>query len=198
MKLGAEDKKKVVIMAVLLVIAVPLLIHSYGSLRPSSTAAAPVAPKTTPAPPTRTTQKKTGIPQVPEGTFDPTTLRTDILIASQKIQYQGGTRNIFKMYEPPAKIEPIGPVRPQPPPPVVQQEPVKPQIPLKFYGFANRPGEPKKAFLQSGENYFIASEGDVVDRRYKILKITNTFVLVEDVLNNYQQTINLTLPSTTG
>jgi hypothetical protein len=82
------------------------------------------------------------------------------------------------------------------PPP--QVEPPKPQIPLKFYGFSNRPGEPKKAFLQEGDNIFVAVEGDVIERRYKIVKITNTFVLVEDVLNNNQQTINLTAPPPTG
>jgi hypothetical protein len=69
---------------------------------------------------------------------------------------------------------------------------------LKYYGFSNRPGEAKKAFLQDGDNIFVAVEGDVVERRYKIVKITNTFVLVEDVLNNHQQNINLTAPPTSG
>lgn len=192
MKIGAEDKRKVIIMAVLLVIAVPLLIHSYTVLRPSTPSAA-AAPKTpAPAAP-RATQKKstTGIPKVREGTLDPT-LRTDLLAASQKIEYTGRKRNIFKVAEPPPP--PIPPadtgVRQKyvPPPP-------PPQIPLVYYGFSNQPGEPKKAFLRNGEgDIFVAVEGQVVQRRYKILKITNTSVLVEDVLANYQQMINLTLP----
>ena len=83
-----------------------------------------------------------------------------------------------------------------PQPPQITEIP-KPQIPLKYYGFSSRPGEPKRAFLQDGENNFVAVEGDVVERRYKILKITNTTVLVEDVLNNNQQNITLT-PQTAG
>ena len=195
MKIGAQEKKKVIIMAVLLVIAVPMVIYSYSSLygSPSAPAAVTAAGPEAPAP-TRTTQKKAGAPKVREGTLDPT-LNTNILAASQKIVYNGGQRNIFKMYEPPPPPpeKPIAPVRPQETYRLPEQ-PQKPPIPLTFYGFSNRPGEPKKAFLRDNENIFVAVEGDVVERRYKILKITNTFILVEDVLNNNQQTINLTLP----
>ena len=194
MKIGAEDKKKVIIMAVLLVVAVPLTIHSFRSFgnsgQPTVTAPQPTAENAT-----RPVQKKRGIPQVREKTLDPT-LRTDILMASQKIVYAGGIRNIFRAVEPPPPPppKPITPVRN--PGPVVVEPPPKPQIPLTFYGFSNRPGEPKKAFLKEGDNIFVAVEGDVVERRYKIVKITNTFVLVEDILNNNQQMINLTLPQT--
>src|SRR5262249_40134697 len=107
-------------------------------------------------------------------------------------EYTGAKRNIFKVAEPPPpKLPDIGPVRqsqqPQPPPP----PPPQPQIPLIYYGFSNRPGEPKKAFLRDREDIYVAVEGDVVERRYKI---TNTSIVVEDVLGNYQQTITLTLP----
>ena len=74
---------------------------------------------------------------------------------------------------------------PQPPPP--------PPINLKFFGFASRPGEAKKIFLSEGEDVFIASEGDVVNRHYKVLRISPTSVEIEDVLNNNRQSIPLTL-----
>ena len=200
MKIGAQDRKKVIIMAVLLVVAVPLTIHSFRSFGNPSLPAAPSEPQATSTdtntsrPPVQ--KKRSGIPQVRQQTLDPT-LRTDILMASQKIEYSGGTRNIFRAVEPPPPPppKPIAPVRPNPGP-VVVEPPPKPQIPLLFYGFSNRPGEPKKAFLKEGDNIFVAVEGDVVERRYKIVKITNTFVLVEDILNNNQQMINLTLPQT--
>jgi len=199
-KIGAQDRKKVIIMAVLLVVAVPLTIHSFRSFGNPSLPAAPSAePQPTDTNTSRPVQKKrSGIPQVRQQTLDPT-LRTDILMASQKIEYSGGTRNIFRAVEPPPPPppKPIAPVRPNPGP-VVYEPPPKPQIPLLFYGFSNRPGEPKKAFLKEGDNIFVAVEGDVVERRYKIVKITNTFILVEDILNNNQQTINLTLPQTSG
>jgi hypothetical protein len=38
----------------------------------------------------------------------------------------------------------------------------------------------------------VAKEGDIVDRRYKIVQINNTSVMVEDVLNNNRQPIPLT------
>jgi hypothetical protein len=63
---------------------------------------------------------------------------------------------------------------------------------LKFFGFASKPGETKKVFLSQGEDVFIAAEGDIIDRRYKILRITPLSVEVEDVLTNNRQSIPLT------
>jgi hypothetical protein len=74
-----------------------------------------------------------------------------------------------------------------PPPP-----PPPPPITLQFFGFASKPGEPKKVFLAQGDDVFIAQEGDIVNRRYKILHITPTSVEVEDVLYNNRQTLPLT------
>ena len=74
------------------------------------------------------------------------------------------------------------------PPPV----PPPPPITLKFFGFANRPGETRKVFLSQGEDVFVAGEGDIVDRRYRVLHISPTAVDVEDVLNNNRQSLPLT------
>jgi hypothetical protein len=63
---------------------------------------------------------------------------------------------------------------------------------LKYFGFSNKPGEPRKAFLSQGEDVFIAREGEIIDRRYRILHITPVSVEVEDVLNNNRQSIPLT------
>src|SRR5437868_6168701 len=79
----------------------------------------------------------------------------------------------------------FGPPAPPPPPP-------PPPINLKFFGFANKPGEPRKAFLSQGDDVFIAVEGDIVDRRYKVIHIGPTSVEVEDVLYNNRQSIPLT------
>jgi hypothetical protein len=75
-----------------------------------------------------------------------------------------------------------GPPPPPPPPP----------INLKFFGFASKPGEAKKIFLSEGEDVFIAAEGEVVNRHYKVLRISPTSVEIEDVLNNNRQSIPLT------
>jgi len=63
---------------------------------------------------------------------------------------------------------------------------------LKFYGFASKPGEPKRIFLSQGEDFFIATEGQVIDRRYKVLRISPLSVEIEDMLNNNRQSIPLT------
>ena len=73
--------------------------------------------------------------------------------------------------------------------------PQAPPIPLKFYGFASSAGEPKKIFLKSvsGEDVWVAGEGEIVDRRYKVLHITNTSVEIQDmVFSGPPQTIPLT------
>lgn len=195
MKIGAEDKKKVIVMAVLLVIAIPLAIHSFnfgGSGTPPSNNP-PAGTTSTDSSPAK---KKAG-PRIRENNSLDPTLRTDILMASQKVESSGGKRNLFRMYEAPVPIPKVDQTvrtnTPPPPPP----DPPKPQIPLVFYGFSNRPGEAKQAFLKDGDNIFVAVEGQVVERRYKIVKITNNFILVQDILNNNQQTINLTLPTAT-
>jgi len=46
--------------------------------------------------------------------------------------------------------------------------------------------------LSQGDDVFIAAEGDIVDRRYKVLRISPMAVEVEDVLNNNRQSIPLT------
>lgn len=201
MKLGAENKKKVMAMAVLVVIAILIgvrAVSSFGVLGASAPPAATVTPAP-PAPPAtaaRPIHKKGPAPQVRENTLDPR-LRTDILQASQKLEYAGGKRNIFRMEEIPVVIpQPVAPVvvanqpPPGPPPP-----PPPPPITLRFFGFASRPGEPKKIFLAEGAEVFVAKEGDIVDRRYRIVQINNNSVLVEDVLNNNRQSIQLTTAS---
>jgi hypothetical protein len=120
--------------------------------------------------------------------LDPT-LRLDRLEASEATEYKGSGRNIFAEYVPPPppapKIDPRTDHRPAAPP-------QPPPIPLKFYGFASRPGEPKRVFLSSGDDVFIAAEGEIVNRRYRVLHIGVNSVEIEDVLSNNRQTIPLT------
>ena len=66
------------------------------------------------------------------------------------------------------------------PPPVQAPPPIN----LKFFGFANEPGEPKKIFLSQGDDVFIAAEGDIVNRRYKVMRISANSVEIQDVLGS--------------
>lgn len=196
MKVGAENRNKLVASIVLMGIALVLVLRVLLTPGPVPVPS-PVAVSTdNPVPttartrlvPTRAAKKK--VSSAPHS-IDPT-LRYDWLNASEKTKYEGTGRNIFLAQ---ADIpKPAGPgvtdAKNTPPPPPAPPPP--PRINLKYYGFASEPGEPKKVFLSQGEDVFIAGEGEIVDRRYKVLHITPMSVEIEDVLNNNRQSIPLT------
>jgi len=189
-QLGTENRKKVIALAVvgvLAVISVGYALLSTGGSAPPAVAAAPgVTGTAETAHHLATRGKKVRAPR----SLDPS-LRFDLLKISEDTKYEGNGRNIFKAE---AEIpQPVAPVmtpeqkqameHPAPPPP--------PPINLKFFGFASGPGEPKRIFLAQGEDVFIAAEGEIVDRRYKVVHISPTSVEVEDVLNNNHQNLPL-------
>jgi hypothetical protein len=117
-------------------------------------------------------------------------LRTDLLKDTEQTKYESKGRNIFvTQVEIPKQVE--DPRKPAPVP-VDITPPAPPPINIKFFGFANKPGEPKKIFLSQGEDIFVAREGEIVNRRYRVLKINSTSVDIEDVLSNNRQSIPLT------
>ena len=103
--------------------------------------------------------------------LDPT-LHPEIMRQAESLEYTGHGRNIFSQFSaPPVIPKPIAPIRqahvdtgPPPPPP-------PPPINLGFYGYAAEKTGQKQVFLLQGDDIFIASEGDVVDRRYRVVKI---------------------------
>jgi hypothetical protein len=198
MKLGTESRNKVIAAGVLGVLALVLVVRalmSPGAPEPATSAAASVA-STPPVPPVKKTAGKTK-PQIRRGgpprSLDPE-LRYDWLKLSEDMQYSGEGRNIFSAQAPIPKpvengttdaqkaAEQSGPPPPPPPPP----------INLKFFGFASKPGEAKKVFLSEGEDVFIAGEGEIVNRRYKVVRISPVSVEIEDEMNNHRQSIPLT------
>jgi len=52
---------------------------------------------------------------------------------------------------------------------------------LSFFGFSRKSGV-STVFLLKGEDVFLAREGDIVDRRYKIVRVRPEAVDVEDLL----------------
>ena len=164
------------------------------TLWPSLPEAAPVTGSTA------TTAGRTGMRRTASGKMVPLveprldpTLDLNLLSQSAEIKYAGNGRNIFVAGSLPIE-KPKGtgatdqPAALHQPPPI----PPPPPITLKFFGFANRPGETKRVFLSQGEDVFIAAEGDIVDRRYRILRISPNAVDVEDVINNNRQSLPLT------
>jgi len=153
-----------------------------------------------PAPATVATAPAKGTAAPGEESLDPR-LHLDLLASSEAVKYEGEGKNIFRATSeavaiPAVKVSPLLAKQQQqeqaakalaaslPPPP--------PPINLKFFGFSNKPGETPKAFLSQGDDVWIAREGDVVDRHYKIVHISPTAVEVEDLLNSNRQSIRLT------
>lgn len=135
--------------------------------------------------------------------IDPT-LRLDLLAKLKTVDAEAGTRSLFEIsaappaeinVKEPAKIEIArrfyGPVQPKPvePPP----EPKAPPIPLKFYGFVNKTkvGD-KRAFFLDGDDIVIAAEGELIKKRYKIVRIGVNSAVVEDT--NFKSNNEQTLP----
>ena len=202
MNLGAENRNKVIAAVSLVVIAIVLMATRFSGFLSSGSSSASIPPPAevgdhasempaSPAPRpasgrNRTTSKRQSAAQ----SLDPT-LRTDLLKVSEDTKYEGTGRNIFKVFvdipKPIVQVatqtqpESQGPPPPAPPPP----------IDLKFYGYATPAGGTKRIFLAQGEDVFIAREGDIVDRRYKVVRISGTAVEILDVLSNNRQSIPL-------
>jgi hypothetical protein len=189
-KLGFENKKKATWAVVLGVVA--LLAFAYEIIPLFTESSTPASSAQAAAPlPVRVSATHPGAKGAAKkaaraDNLDPT-LRLDLLAASEKTQYEGNGRNIFVSQREDIKIPTVigrpntDAVAP-PPAYVVPTVPPAPPIPLKFYGFASSPGEPKKIFLKKGEDVFVAGEGEIVDRRYKVIRISATSVEIQDMV----------------
>lgn len=193
MELGLDNRKKMIWAAVLgglavLAVAYEVLPLFWGSSNPVA-ASQPVASTTSTSRPAAA-KRGTGAAKKVRSTenLDPT-LQLQLLASSEQTQYSGMGRNIFVSQAPEAIPQPKGPGvtdagKKEPPPWVPPTQAPAPPIPLKFFGFASKPGEAKKIFLSLGEDVFVASEGEIVNRRYKVIRISPTSVEMQDVLNS--------------
>jgi hypothetical protein len=190
-KIGAENKKQVRWMIALL--SVLLLVGIYNFVDFGTSSAAPPSASSAAGQASQPGKKAGGAAPLADATLDPR-FHKEILAASQSIKYESGGRNIFRMEEP--KIEKVAvnvrPLAGPDMPPTPTPTPPPPPIPLKFYGFASKPNEQKKVFLDHDGEVYVARQGDIVERKYKVVQINNTNVVIEDVLNNNSQTIQLT------
>jgi len=144
--------------------------------------------------------------RVDPATIDPT-LRLELIKRLAAVQIEGGSRTIFDFGTAPPPKQPDPPkIFPQPPtavsaaappPPVsvTPAVPVKPSAPpirLKFYGFVGGARtKTKRAFFLDGEDIFVASEGDVIQKRYRVVRIGLNSVVMEDLEFKSEQTLNL-------
>jgi len=138
------------------------------------------------------------------GSIDPT-LRLDLLARLQSVTLTGGARNLFQFGPAPLPKNPEPKVIPKPktddaareaPKPAETPKPPPPPIPLKFYGYASNPGAgPRRGFFLNGEDIIVAGEGEVIQKRYKVVRIGVNSAVVEDIEHKHQQTLALEEPS---
>ncbi len=207
MQIGAENRNKTIALIVLAVIAAIALPYSLSNRSNApSTAATTTTTSTTDAKKAarnteRSSQKWPAANKLQQtASLDPA-LHFDLLKGSEDQQYEGTKRNIFSNQPEVVIPNPAdnGTRTPRgPEPPVNSGPPPPPPIPLKFYGFATQAGQPKRVFLSStsGDDVFVGTEGQVINKRYRIVKINNASVEMEDILNSNKQTLPLTSPQT--
>jgi hypothetical protein len=196
MRLGTEDKKKRLIAMIVVPLALTAIAYIVWELAGGSSY---VPPQSAPAvsvyrPATATTgQSSDHAAEHLESAsaLDPT-LHPERMALAENTKYTGTSRNIFSkdslspaamnaIEKPVASVRTAGPSGPPPPPP----------INLKFYGFATEQNGRKLIFLLDGEDVFIAGQDDIVDGRYKVVRIEDGSVVIDDLSYNNEQTLPL-------
>jgi hypothetical protein len=206
-RLTPDQQKKGAVIGAFVLVAAGILYYFFHDDSPPP----PVAPVVVTAPLKVAPVAKTGaVVAVPPGSsggaaaknlgttsaqLDPT-LRMEAMLVTESLAYSGSGRNIFSATSVPVDIpKPIVPVRPKsgppPPPPPPPGPPPPPPIDLKFFGTATGADGKREAFLLHGDDVFLASDGEIVQRKYKVISISANSILVEDMANNNRQTLPL-------
>jgi len=192
-----------------------------GSARPSPAPSAAVpapaasttpqkAPAARPAIGRRSAQEFRPAYKPRNAVVDPTTidpkLRLDLLAKVQSLEPGPAGRNLFQFgpaeapalaVKEPKKIIPKTPEEiarelAQQAPPGPPAPPPPPPITLKYYGYtAQRADGRKRAFFLDGDEIIVAGEGELVKRRYKVVRIGVNSVVMEDTQFSSTQTLPL-------
>lgn len=195
MKMTPDTQKKALAVFVFVLLAAGILYYQLADTT-GATAPRPVSP--TPVQSTAQYRpRSTGVARnvgSASTQLDPT-LHMKTMLVAERLVYSGTGRNIFSAASAPVDIpKPIAPVRPKTTAPVYTPPPGPPPPPpidLKFFGTETSSTGKRRAFLLHGEDVFLASDGDIVQRRYKIITVSANSVLVEDMANNNRQSLPL-------
>jgi hypothetical protein len=202
---GAESKPKLYaaigLGALLVILAVIQLPKFFGTSSPAPTAPPPPVVTRSAAPPadlpsagasTATPYPHEAVQLPSSSALDPT-LHPELMAQAEDTTYKGNGRNIFSPdsaapeqvhIEKPKNFRPSAPEPPPGPPP-------PPAIDLKFYGYSSVNGGSRQIFLLHGDDIFLAHEGDVVDRRYRVVSIRPFSVEIEDIPYHNTQSLPL-------
>ena len=194
MKIGTEDRKKLIAAGSFGVLAVGYLIYTLAGSGETDTppaasavtSAAPPARTITPVATTRTISSRLDPSLHPEG-----------MLLTESLVYTGSGRNIFLAPGTSAEIAatpniPVPTTSPRFEAPVIASGPAPPPpIDLRFFGTATRRDGARQAFLLRGDDVFVATTGDVVSRRYRVGAISLTSVEVTDLTNSNTQRLTM-------
>lgn len=198
MKVGSEDKKKLIVASAFGVIAIASFLYNFAGGSSSDT---PSAPPPAAATETTTVASPAARPtaRITPSKLDPT-LHPEGMLLTESLVYSGKGRNIFA---PPGTVtestkldaipKPIASPRFVAQTPVNTGPPPPPPINLRYFGTATRKDGTRQAFLLAGEDVFVAGKGDIVSRRYKIGEVTARDIEVTDLTNNNTQRLPLIL-----
>jgi hypothetical protein len=205
---GAEDRKKMAAKIGFVLIAAALFYFEYFYTGAPATPA-PVAAESAPAavagnnPATAAPGAAAKQVGTTSAALDPT-LHMEAMLVTESLEYSGSGRNIFSANSAPAPVviqKPLASARitamapavvpcppncPPPPPP-----PPPPPIDLKFFGLVASSNGTRQAFLLHDDSVFLASVGDVVLRRYRVVSIEAKSIRVEDMQYKNTQTLPL-------
>ena len=173
-----------------------------------------ITPTAAPRPQAQRAESKDFHPKIhsknPEERIDPMTvdptLHLELLKKLEEAATDTGGRNLFQFGQPPpppptpeqiARLnhpEPV--VTPQPPQPVTPAPPPPPPGPppisIKYYAFVTQHANGKKvAFFMDGETILMAGEGEMLQKRYRVVRIGVSSVVLEDTQLKREQSIPL-------
>ena len=209
----AKDKKQTIVVSIFGALLLCFLIYAYNAFFGGTSAPPPTPVAVAPAPVKTSSSTKSGSSsgntkttiaagvaatkmESTGSSLDPT-LDESAMLRTENLVYSGSGRNIFSAtYLAPVMIPTNVPkARPGPPPPPPYTGPPPPPPPppinLKFFGTAVRANGVRQAFLLNGEDVYLASVGDIVARKYKIVSIGTTNIQVEDLQNANTQSLPL-------
>ncbi len=209
MKTGTDNRKDMMLWGVLGVFALGSCIYIYEEVFAGSSSAPAPSTVVVSAPVSSAKATDTGTATgkaaktlgTTSAALDPT-LHMDAMLVSESVDYSGTGRNIFSPNSAPPVVipQPKAPARPLtaampvpvlPCPPNCPPPPPPPPIDLKFFGVETSSNGARKALLLQGENVFVASAGEIVMRRYKVISVGAKTIEVEDMQNNNKQTLPL-------
>jgi hypothetical protein len=176
--IGINSRKKVVVLGVVWLVAGSLL-YIYHSSR------------TPPRPALKTTRSEE---RIDRAIADPK-LRMDLLARLQSMQVSGARRDLFQFVvteanmavKPERKITPDAMT--QPSKGLDGEQPAL--FPFRYYGYTLMVKRPKRGFFLEDDAIYIASEGELIKSRYKVMHVGANSAVVEDTSNKSQRALPL-------